>query len=118
MSLSEVRATCAVTTTPLRFTKNEMGRSSSPPYARLIESPSSSTGYGTFSCATNLLAAAEAFDHPALSSGFRSSPSVSTPSTSNPCAAYLLRNSMSHGVSTLQGPHHVAQKLMSTALPR
>ena len=32
-------------------------------------------------------------------------------------AAYLLRSSTSQGVSILQGPHQVAQKLMSTALP-
>ena len=32
-------------------------------------------------------------------------------------ARVLLRSSTSQGVSILQGPHQVAQKLMSTALP-
>src|ERR1035441_10284423 len=40
-----------------------------------------------------------------------------TPRISNPCAAYWLRNSISQGVSILHGPHHVAQKLISSALP-
>src|SRR3984885_3253751 len=31
---------------------------------------------------------------------------------------YVLRNSRSHGVSILQGPHQVAQKFSRTALPR
>ena len=39
------------------------------------------------------------------------------PRISKPWPAYLLRSSTSQGVSILQGPHQVAQKLMRTALP-
>src|SRR6185312_5760455 len=47
-----------------------------------------------------------------------STSSMETPRISKPCAAYFLCRSTSHGISILQGPHHVAQKFTSTALPR
>ena len=66
---------------------------------------------------TNFAIAAFSRAQPSLSPGCRSSPSVEMPRISKPCEAYWLCSSMSQGVSILQGPHQVAQKLMSTALP-
>src|SRR5438270_8968284 len=43
---------------------------------------------------------------------------MAMPKTSSPCGRYLLFSSTSHGISILHGPHHVAQKFTSTALPR
>src|ERR1700730_8576575 len=42
---------------------------------------------------------------------------MATPRTVKPLAAYFCCISMSQGISTRQGPHQVAQKLMSTTLP-
>src|SRR5579875_1303304 len=39
------------------------------------------------------------------------------PSTTRPCAAYFLENSSNHGISSLHGPHHVAQKFTITGRP-
>src|SRR5580692_10023450 len=39
------------------------------------------------------------------------------PRTVNPWAAYFFCIWISHGISSLQGPHHVAQKFSRTALP-
>src|SRR4051812_8859033 len=43
--------------------------------------------------------------------------STETPTTCSPALPYLFWNSMNHGISILQGPHHVAQKSSSTTLP-
>src|SRR5882757_8588202 len=43
---------------------------------------------------------------------------MATPTIWNPCGPYSFCNSTNHGISILQGPHQVAQKLRSTALPR
>src|SRR3954469_22625171 len=43
--------------------------------------------------------------------------SVEMPTTCSPSLPYLFWNSMNHGISILQGPHHVAQKSSSTTLP-
>src|SRR5271157_3846724 len=40
------------------------------------------------------------------------------PTIWSPSGPYLFCKSMNHGISTLQGGHHVAQKLRTTALPR
>src|SRR2546421_12447405 len=40
------------------------------------------------------------------------------PTISKPCCWYCRYNSTSHGVSTRQGAHQVAQKFRTTALPR
>ena len=53
---------------------------------------------------------------PSLSPGCRSSPSVEMPRISKPWEAYWFCSSTSQGVSILQGPHQVAQKLMSRGL--
>src|SRR6185295_8460515 len=43
--------------------------------------------------------------------------STETPTTCSPALPYLFWNSTNHGISILQGPHHVAQKSRSTTLP-
>src|SRR5438874_11883009 len=43
---------------------------------------------------------------------------MAMPKISSPCGRYLLFSSTSQGISILHGPHHVAQKFTSTALPR
>src|SRR3954468_5921001 len=43
--------------------------------------------------------------------------SVEMPTTCSPSLPYLFWNSTNHGISILQGPHHVAQKSSSTTLP-
>src|SRR5271167_4526038 len=42
---------------------------------------------------------------------------MDTPSTAKPRFLYVFSNSMNQGISILQGPHHVAQKLSNTTLP-
>src|SRR5580692_9803180 len=42
---------------------------------------------------------------------------MDTPSTAKPRFLYVFSNSMNQGISILQGPHHVAQKLSTTTLP-
>src|SRR5271154_1774618 len=42
---------------------------------------------------------------------------MDTPSTAKPWFLYVFSNSMNQGISILQGPHHVAQKLSNTTLP-
>src|SRR5580693_1054284 len=42
---------------------------------------------------------------------------MDTPSTAKPWFLYIFSNSMNQGISILQGPHHVAQKLSSSTLP-
>src|ERR1700680_3917849 len=44
--------------------------------------------------------------------------SIATPTICRPWAPYCFCNSMNHGISILQGLHHVAQKFSRTALPR
>src|SRR5215469_14490626 len=44
--------------------------------------------------------------------------SIATPTTCRPSDPYWFCSSTSQGVSILQGPHQVAQKFSSTALPR
>src|SRR4029078_11292498 len=39
------------------------------------------------------------------------------PITSRPCCLYLFWNSMNQGISTLHGPHQVAQKSSRITLP-
>src|SRR5229473_2113573 len=43
---------------------------------------------------------------------------MAIPTTCNPCGPYFFCKSTNHGISILQGSHHVAQKLSRTALPR
>src|SRR5882757_6216519 len=43
---------------------------------------------------------------------------MATPTICSPCGPYFFCRSTSHGISILQGPHQVAQKFSSTALPR
>src|ERR1700731_1409739 len=43
---------------------------------------------------------------------------MATPTICRPWGAYFFGRPTSHGISILQGPHHVAQKFSSTALPR
>src|ERR1700733_13924924 len=42
---------------------------------------------------------------------------MATPTICRPCGPYFFCRSTSQGISILQGPHQVAQKLSSTALP-
>src|SRR5712691_3589427 len=51
------------------------------------------------------------------STAFLPSSSMATPSTVKPRGPYFCWNSISQGISTRQGPHHVAQKFTSTTLP-
>src|SRR6266851_4900065 len=44
------------------------------------------------------------------------SSSIATPRTVNPCGSYFSCKSISHGISILHGPHHVAQKFTRTTL--
>src|SRR5438445_11485370 len=44
--------------------------------------------------------------------------SLFMPTICKPCAPYLFCKSTSHGISILHGPHQVAQKFTTTALPR
>ena len=43
--------------------------------------------------------------------------STETPTTCSPALPYFFWNSTNHGISILQGPHHVAQKSSRTTLP-
>src|ERR1041385_9307662 len=43
---------------------------------------------------------------------------MATPTICKPCGPYFFCRSTNDGISILQGPHHVAQKFSSTALPR
>src|SRR5436309_13226053 len=43
---------------------------------------------------------------------------MATPTICKPCSPYFFCKSTSHGISILQGPHQVAQKFTTTALPR
>src|SRR5207302_6746449 len=43
--------------------------------------------------------------------------STDTPTTCRPFLPYLFWNSTNHGISILQGPHHVAQKSSRITLP-
>src|ERR1019366_3285065 len=44
--------------------------------------------------------------------------SMATPTIWKPCGPYSFCSSTNHGISVLQGPQYVAQKLSRTALPR
>src|SRR3954466_9155131 len=44
--------------------------------------------------------------------------SLVMPTICKPWSPYYFCKSTSHGISILQGPHHVAQKFTTTALPR
>src|SRR3954463_12088139 len=44
--------------------------------------------------------------------------SLVMPTICKPRSPYFFCRSTSHGISILQGPHHVAQKFTTTALPR
>src|SRR6185503_3815002 len=63
-----------------------------------------SIGYGTLNSAANAR----------MPSGLSS---VEMPMMVRPCALYFSDKATSCGVSSLQGPHHVAQRLMTTGLP-
>src|SRR5690349_18230651 len=43
--------------------------------------------------------------------------SIDTPTITRPLSLYFEYSSTNEGISTLQGPHHVAQKLRMTTLP-
>src|SRR3990172_13026758 len=48
----------------------------------------------------------------------RVSVSREIPTSSNPCSLYLLETSTNRGISSRQGGHHVAKKLITTGFPR